>query len=63
MQLLSLLQSHVAVLPQIVTYVVVEKGIMNKGEQKVSFGTTMMRVLELQRLVKRHISGRSDIEQ
>ena len=29
---------------------------------KVSFGRTMMRVLELQRLVKRHISGQSDVE-
>jgi len=34
MQLLSLPQSHGAVLPQIVTYVVVEKGIKNKGEQR-----------------------------
>ena len=36
------------------------------GEQrrtKVSFGRTMMRALELQRLAKRHISGQSDIEQ
>ena len=36
------------------------------GEQrrtKVSFGRTMMQALELQRLVKRHISGRSDVEQ
>ena len=30
---------------------------------KVSFGRTMMRALELQRLSKRHISGRSDVEQ
>ena len=36
------------------------------GEQrrtKVSFGRTMMQALELQRLAKRHISGRSDVEQ
>jgi len=36
------------------------------GEQrrtKVSFGRTMMRALKLQWLVKRHISGRSDVEQ
>jgi len=36
------------------------------GEQrrtKVSFGRTMMRVLELQQLAKRHILGQSDIEQ
>ena len=36
------------------------------GEQrrtKVSFGRTMMQALDLQRLTKRHISGRSDIEQ
>ena len=36
------------------------------GEQrrtKVSFGRTMMRALKLQRLAKRHISGRSDVEQ
>jgi len=30
---------------------------------KVSFGRTMMRALELQRLAKRHISGQSDTEQ
>ena len=34
MQLLSLPRSHGAVLPQIVTYMVEEKGIKNKGEQK-----------------------------
>ena len=34
MQLLSLPRSHGAVLPQIVTYVVVEKGIKNKEEQR-----------------------------
>jgi len=37
-----------------------------KGEQrrtKVSFGRTMMRALKLQQLAKRHISGRSDVEQ
>ena len=36
------------------------------GEQrrtKVSFGRTMMRALELQRLAKGHISRRSDIEE
>ena len=36
------------------------------GEQrrtKVSFGRTMMQALELQQLAKRHISGRSDVEQ
>ena len=30
---------------------------------KVNFGKTMMRALELQRLVKRHISGRSNVKQ
>ena len=30
---------------------------------KVSFGRTMIRALELQRLAKRHISGRSNVEQ
>ena len=30
---------------------------------KVSFGRTIMQVLELQRLAKRHISGRSNVEQ
>ena len=29
---------------------------------KVSFGSTMMQVLELLWLVKRHVSGQSDIE-
>jgi len=36
------------------------------GEQrrtKVRFGKTMIRALELQQLVKRHILGRSDVEQ
>jgi len=36
------------------------------GEQrrtKVSFGRTMIRALELQRLAKRHISGQSDVKQ
>jgi len=36
------------------------------GEQrrtKVNFSGTMMRAFELQRLAKRHISGRSSIEQ
>jgi len=36
------------------------------GEQrrmKVNFDKTMMRALELQRLGKKHISGRSNIEQ
>ena len=36
------------------------------GEQrriKISFGRTMMRALKLQRLAKRHISGRSDVKQ
>ena len=36
------------------------------GEQrrtKESFGRTMMRALELQRLAKRHIAGRSNVEQ
>ena len=30
---------------------------------KVSFGRTMIRALELQRLAKRHISGQSDVKQ
>jgi len=30
---------------------------------KVSFGRTMIQALELQRLAKRHISGRSNVEQ
>jgi len=36
------------------------------GEQrrtKISFGRTMMEALKLQRLVKKHISGPSDVEQ
>jgi len=31
--------------------------------KKVSFGRTMVQALELLRLAKRHISGRSDVEQ
>ena len=40
-------------------------GERNKEQRrtKVSFARTMIRTLELQRLAKRHISGRSDIEQ
>ena len=57
-QLLSLPRSHGVVLTQIVTYVVLEKGIENKG-----FGRTMIWALELEWLVKRHISGWSDVEQ
>ena len=34
MQLQSLPQSHKVVLPQFVTYTVVEKGIKNKGEKR-----------------------------
>ena len=34
MQFLNLPQSHGVVLPQIVAYVVVEKGIKNKGKQR-----------------------------
>ena len=34
MQLLSLSRSYEAVLPQIVTYAVAEKGIKNKGKQR-----------------------------
>jgi len=48
------------VLPQIITYTVVEKGMENKG---IRFGRTMMQALELQWLAKRHILGRNDIEQ
>jgi len=36
------------------------------GEQrrtKISFGRTMLQALKLQRLAKRHILGRSDVEQ
>ena len=56
LQFLSLPLSHEAALPKIVTYVVVKKGMENKGR-------TMIRALELQRLVKRYISGQSDAEQ
>jgi len=41
--------------PQIVTYVVEEKGLENKEGQ--NFGRTMMQALELLWLAKRHISG------
>ena len=49
--------------PQIVTYTVREKGMEYKKRTKVSFGGTMMQALELLWLVKKHISGRSDVEQ
>ena len=41
------------------------KGEMNGVQRraKVSFGRTMMQALELLWLAKRHISGRSDVEQ
>ena len=45
---------------QIVTNVAVEKGMELKG---ISFGRTMIQALELLRLAKRHVSGRSDVEQ
>ena len=47
--------------PQFATYVVREKGMQMRT--KVSFGRTMMQTLELLRLVKRHTSRRSDVEQ
>jgi len=34
-----------------------------QGRTKVSFGRTMMQALELLRLTKRHVSGRSNNEQ
>jgi len=34
-----------------------------KNRTKVSFGRTMMLSLELLRLAKRHVSGRSNVEQ
>jgi len=48
-------------IPQIVT----GKGERNGAQSKikVSFGRTMIQALELLWLVKRHISGRSDVEQ
>ena len=41
------------------------KGVTNGAQRrtKVSFGRTMIQALELQRLAKRHISGRSNVEQ
>ena len=51
---------------QVATYMVVEKGMEHKGEQrkiKISFGTNMMQALDLLQLAKRNISRRSNIEQ
>ena len=41
---------------------VVEKRMEHRGEKKINFGRTMMLELELLSLVKKHISGRSDVE-
>ena len=57
LQILSL-PSQETVLPQIVTYVVVEKGMENKDK----LGRVMMQPLQLLRLAKRHTQGQSDIE-
>ena len=46
------------ILPQIVTYMVVEKGMENNGK----FGKTMIRALELLWLVKRHILRKGSVE-
>ena len=35
----------------------VEKGMENKGEQRLAFGGTMIQALELLRLAKMYISG------
>ena len=48
-------------LPLIVTYAAVEKGMELKGEQKVSFGRTMMQAQELLQLAKRHVSGKATL--
>ena len=52
-------RSHALLSIPFPTYAIVGKGMDNK----VSFGKTMMRVLELLQLAKRHISGWSNIEQ
>jgi len=49
--------------PQIVAFVLKEERIGVHRRTKVIFGKTMMWALELLQLVKRHISGWSDIEQ
>jgi len=51
---LSLPRSHEVVLLQIITYAVVGK---KESRTKENFIRTMMQALELQQLVKRHISG------
>jgi len=48
--------------PQIIIYVV-KKAMGHKGELIEGFGRTMMQTLELMQLAKRHILGRSGIEQ
>jgi len=48
--------------PQIVTYIVVEKEMEYKGEQKVTFRRTVMQALELLWLAKRHVLGHSNID-
>jgi len=53
-------RSHDMELPQIVTYMVLEKGIGKQSRTKVSFGRTMIQALWL---AKRHISGQSDEDQ
>jgi len=39
------------------------RGSQERNGTKISFGRTMMQALKLQQLAKRHISGRSDVEQ
>ena len=58
------------VLHQIHNACTANRYLRGKGERdtvqrrtKVSFGRTMMQALELQWLSKRHVSGRSDVEQ
>ena len=45
----------------IITYVVVEKRMENKGNSKLS--RNMMQALELLWLMKKHVSGQSNVEQ
>jgi len=47
---------------QIVNYAVVDKE-WNTYKRKVSFGRTMIQVLELLQLVKRYVLRQSDVEQ
>ena len=63
---LHLPKSHteaIMCIPQIITYMVREKGMYSTNETKVSFSRTMVQALELLQLAKRLISGQSNVEQ